>query len=177
MQDERLEAVRMLEETAADFLALTEGIGDGLWTQTPNSGGWSLAEAAEHLALVEASCSKLLAKRLFTEKAGEESLLITRGRDAALAKWLEGTEARVAPDFVKPTGKWENRREVIQAFREHRRSNVASYQAAPAELRDYAFTHPILGPLDGFQWAIFLSQHLRRHLRQMQRIEAELTAN
>lgn len=175
MRDERPEAVRILEASAVDFVTLAESVDEGLWDHTPRSGGWSLASVAEHLALVEGSCTKLLTRRLFAETAEEQILETTRGRDAAIAKWFEGDETREAPGFVIPVGNWGTRREVLEVFRAHRASNVAAYRTAPMDLRSYAFVHTFLGPLDGFQWAIFLSQHLLRHIRQMHRIHAELT--
>ena len=175
MRDERLEAVQMLETSAVDFVTLAEKVDEGLWDSIPASGGWSLASVAEHLALVEANCTKLLSRRLFAETGDNKILEATRGRDSAIVEWFEGQETREAPGFVLPTGKWQSRREVIDAFREYRASNVASYRAAPIDLRSYVFEHTFLGPLDGFQWAIFLSQHLRRHMRQMCRIQAGLT--
>jgi hypothetical protein len=175
MRDERPEAVQMLEASAVDFVTLAEKVDEELWDRIPAWGGWSLASVAEHLALVEASCTKLLSKRLFAETGDEQILEATRGRDAAITEWFEGQETREAPAFVLPTGKWRSRRDVIDAFREHRGSNVASYRAAPIDLRSYVFEHTFLGPLDGFQWAIFLSQHLRRHVRQMRLIQAGLT--
>lgn len=174
MTDLRPEAVSLLEDSAREFVERADHIRLDAWERVPPSGGWSPIQLAEHLALVELSCVKALPRKLFAEPAGEEILEVTRQREPGLALWYESGKKRVAPDFVTPAGQWPSSQEVIGAFNTHRAANIETYRHGPEDLRAYAFAHPVLGPLDGYQWAVFLAEHLRRHLRQLDQILLEL---
>ena len=174
MTDLRQAAVQMLEASAREFQERAGRIGADLWDRVPGSGGWSPAQLAEHLALVEASCARVLPRKLFGAPAAEEILLVTRTREAGLAGWWETETKRVAPDFVAPARTWPDAEGTLAAFDAHRTANIETYRQAPTDLRAYAMPHPILGPLDGYQWAVFLSEHLRRHLRQLDQILQDL---
>lgn len=170
MPDLRPAAVKLLEDSAREFVGRADRIRLDAWDRVPPSGGWSPLQLAEHLALVELSCVKALPRKLFAEPAGEELLAATRPREEGLVTWFETGKKRVAPDFVTPTNQWSSAAEVMAAFTSHRASNVETFQNGPEDLRAYAFAHPILGPLDGYQWAVFLAEHVRRHLRQLDQI-------
>lgn len=174
MTDLRPAAVTLLEDSARALLARADDIRLDTWDRVPPSGGWSPLQVVEHLALVEFSCVKALPRKLFAEPASEELLAATRPREAGLVDWFETEKKRVAPDFVTPANTWSGPLEVVAAFNAHRATNVETFRNGPEDLRAYAFPHPILGPLDGYQWAVFLAEHLRRHLRQLDQILAEL---
>lgn len=165
----------MLRTTGAAFLDFAERADDARWTLTPPGGGWSLGEAAEHVALVETGVAKLIQRKLFVRTAPAELLAETRGKDERIEVYqADRTTRRAAPDFVTPRGAFPSRGEMIAAFRDARATVVAAIAAAPADLRAYAAVHPILGPLDAYQWALFLARHLDRHLIQMEEIRAAL---
>ncbi|HEX9755492.1 MAG TPA: DinB family protein [Gemmatimonadales bacterium] len=175
MHDERERVVAMLRTSGGAFLDLAESADDARWGLAPSWGGWSLAEVAEHVTLVETGVAKLIQRKLFAEPAPVELLVETRGKDERIDDYqADRTNRRTAPEFVTPRGMWPSRVELIAAFRDGRAAVVAGVEAAPGDLRVYAAIHPILGPLDAYQWALFLARHLERHLIQMEEILAEL---
>jgi hypothetical protein len=175
MHEEREMAVAMLRTSGGAFLDLAERTGDPQWRLTPQRGGWSLAEVAEHVTLVEIGVAKLVQRKLFAEPAPIELLAETRGKDERIEVYqADRTNRRTAPEFVTPRGKWPSRVELIADFRDGRAAVIAGIEAAPSDLRAYAAVHPILGPLDAYQWALFLARHLERHLIQMEEILAAL---
>lgn len=174
MTDLRAEAVRMLEESADEFRRAAARIPEAAWSRTPGAGGWSPLQLAEHLALVEASCAKALPRKLFSAPASEELLVVTRRRNETIDGWWETEKKREAPDFVAPAGHFAGGVQAMAAFQAHRTANITTFRDAPTDLRAYAMPHPILGPLDGYHWAYFLTEHLRRHLRQLDQILADL---
>lgn len=175
MHAERERALAMLRASGGAFLDLAERADDARWGLTPQRGGWSLAEVAEHVTLVETGVAKLIQRKLFDEPAPVELLAETRGKDERIEGYqADRTNRRTAPEFVTPRGRWPSRVELIAVFREGRAAVVAGIEAAPGDLRAYAAVHPILGPLDAYQWALFLARHLERHLLQMEEILAAL---
>jgi hypothetical protein len=175
MSDERWEMIELLRSTRDAFERQTEQIDEALWEVVPPRGGWSLAQVAEHVTLVEVSTGKLIARKLFAEPAPEEMLAQTRGKEEALATRLPDRGDRLeAPDFVSPKGKFPTRPELVSAFLSSRDMVIAHMCDATRELRRFAAPHPLIGPLDAYQWGIFLSLHCRRHLAQMEDILKEL---
>lgn len=165
----------MLHSTGAAFLDFAARTDDARWTLTPPDGGWSLGEAAEHVTLVETGVATLVRRKLFARAAPAELLAESRGKDERIEVYqADRTTRRTAPDFVTPRGAFPSRGEMIAAFRDARAIVVAAFAAAPGDLRGYAAVHPILGPLDAYQWALFLARHLDRHLIQMEEIRAAL---
>jgi hypothetical protein len=175
MTDERWEMVDRLRTTGAAFVGRVAEIGEGDWATVPPGGGWSLAHVAEHVTLVEVSTGKLISRKLFTETASDELLAATAGKERGLIVRLpDRTNRIVAPDFVTPTGRWGNRDELLRAFEVARESNIVQLCDPTRDLRRYAAPHPIIGPLDAYQWGLFLSLHLQRHLDQMDEILGRL---
>jgi hypothetical protein len=171
MTDQRWEVIELLEATRDAFASRIDDIDDQLWHLVPVTGGWSLAQVAEHVTLVEVSTGKLIARKLFVEPAPEDVLAETRGKEAKLLARVPDRATRLdAPDFVSPKGRWPARPELAAAFLTSREMVIVQLSDPTRDLRRYAAPHPLLGPLDGYQWGMFLSLHLRRHLAQMEEI-------
>jgi hypothetical protein len=76
----------------------------------------------------------------------------------------------VAPAMVTPSaqlsldaacaGQAVARERVMAAYRKASGRALAAVHAP----------HPVLGPLTGYQWGLFLAQHQRRHIVQMQTV-------
>ena len=41
------------------------------------------------------------------------------------------------------------------------------------DLRDHFYSHPVFGPLDGYQWLLLLSAHSARHTEQIEEVKAD----
>ena len=175
MSDERAAAIAGLEASRHRFSATLDAVPESLWWTTPPGGGWSVAQTAEHITLAERSVVKLIGRMLFAEPAPPQLLEETRGKDELIrTRFPDRTKKRIAPDFVTPRGTWPTSEAVAAAFQEFRLTNIAAYRGAPADLRSFAAAHPVLGPLDGFQWAFWLTAHLDRHLDQIAEIRERL---
>jgi hypothetical protein len=171
MTDQRWEAIELLEATRDEFAARVDDIHERLWDLVPMTGGWSLAQVAEHVTLVEVSTGKLIARKLFLEPAPEDVLAETRGKEAKLlARVLDRGTRLDAPEFVAPKGRWPTRAELASAFLTSREMVIVQLSDPTRDLRRYAAPHPLIGALDGYQWGMFLGLHLRRHLVQMEEI-------
>jgi hypothetical protein len=171
MTEQRWEAIELLQATRDEFAVRVDDIAERLWHLVPATGGWSLAQVAEHVTLVEVSTGKLIARKLFVEPAPEDVLAETRGNEAKLlGRVLDRTTRLEAPEFVSPKGRWPTRAELVSAFLTSREMVIIQLSDPTRDLRRYAAPHPLIGPLDGYQWGMFLSLHLQRHLVQMEEI-------
>lgn len=165
----RSEVLALLAQSAARFTDMVQSLAAPEWEAAPRDGEWSLAQVAEHIALVEVSSGKVIARKLFQEPAGPELLAEAEGKEAILRRLLPDRIGRrvEAPDFVQPTGTWKTRDELLSAFWLWRGSTIALLSDPARDPSRYVFRHPIWGAIDGRNWGLFLALHLDRHLEQM----------
>ena len=160
----------------AELAAVVSAIPDELAAASVDGEPWTLAEIVEHLALVEASltrvCAKLLSK---AEAEGRKA----NGRATISKAFLESagspSTARLeAPDIVKPSGG-----KLIAESLE----NLAQSRSRVEEIRpmfekfdgvEAKFPHPAFGNMSAHEWLALIGAHEARHLKQIERILAKL---
>lgn len=168
-----------LDKSRARLRARLEAVGeqDGQESLRPSPDAWSVAEIAEHLAIIEERLSKLFPLMVTKAEAGG----LQRSADkpfqpVSVAAMIERSarEKYVAPETARPTGtvpladslaRLERSREAISALRP---------RLEALDLTEVTYPHPAFGPMSAYQWLIFIGAHEDRHLRQ---IESLLAAN
>jgi uncharacterized damage-inducible protein DinB len=166
---ERQAAADQFTSSRQKLIVATEGLTEAQWQFAVGEGRWSIAAVMEHLALTEAAIPNLIQFQLLktpaTEKANPE-------RDASIrAKLLDRTGKAQAPEMLKPTGKFPNGPAARHAFLSARAKNITYLNSTPDDLRHHVMPHMALGPLDGYQWLLFVSGHTERHIAQMEEIK------
>lgn len=139
---------------------------------------WSVAEVLEHLHRVERGMIRLseyalqqVKQRGVGPEASDESLL-----GALDAFQLSRRTTRIpAPERVMPSGQY-TAAQMLAKLGESRHTLLALLPALDGfALGEITFPHPLLGPLDLYQWLLFLGQHEARHTDQIQEIATRLT--
>ena len=156
-----------LRATTDGFLAAIEGVTPAQWAWTPEPDRWSVGQAAEHVTVVLRGVTKLVTTKLLSMPIppGQERPTIT---DDQIVKLLFDRSRRVpAPETVQPTGRWATREECATVFQQARDGMCHWFEATSEDLRQFAAPHPVLGPLDGVQWLLFVAAHTERHTRQV----------
>ena len=135
-------------------------------------GAWSVAEHIEHLAIVEDGAGRLISKLIKAAATAGAPDTDTASVIATMDRFQVPTARRPieAPDQVRPTGTVHAvdalatlstaRARVVDAFR----------RASGLSLGAVTHPHPALGPLNVYQWGVFLAQHEQRHLAHIQRV-------
>ena len=121
-------------------------------------GRFSIAEVIEHMAL----SNRLFERRLGTimaANAGEQPYAVLA--DAEVPHLFE--RASEPPGIAEPTGEWRDRDEALARFEESARGVSAFARQDTGDLRMKGAPHPLFGPLDGVQWALFAAAHNERH--------------
>lgn len=160
-----------LDETRGRLRARLESISDGEQTRRPRPDAWSAAEIAEHLAIIEEQLSRLFPLMLTKAEAGglrrkEDQPFSPISVEAIVER--SGREKYTAPEMARPSGKasisdslarLERSRETVRALRP---------RIEALDLTSVTYPHPAFGPLNAYQWLIFLALHENRHLRQIE---------
>jgi hypothetical protein len=134
---------------------------------------WSVAEILEHLSMVEARMGKAFEKVVLEahrigvgEETDESSILplldvgrlINRGTRLVAAETSQPTGQVAADDaWAKLTAS----REAL---------TIAIRHSDGLALEQVSLQHPRLGPLNGYQWLLFIGAHEARHAEQIREI-------
>lgn len=177
MQRRLAELVDYLDATRAALLDIAAAIPADRFAERPAPDRWSAAELLEHLARVETSCTRVIAKRAADARA--------RGADAetddsSVLGALDGTPVAdrtkrlEAPELVAPAGGF-NREQALAALATSRAELMRVItEAEGLALGAVRYTHIRLGELDLYQWILFVGKHEERHTRQLEEIVAQL---
>jgi len=137
----------------------------------PAADRWSVADCIEHLTVVENFTVQRIQQLLEQPPAGQPD---TNGKDQMILDRVPARATRVkGPEAVMPSGRWPDFEELLGQFEATRQRTIGFAEATLADLRAYAFQHPFLGPLDCYQWLLFLATHCERHVRQMEEVKSD----
>jgi uncharacterized damage-inducible protein DinB len=149
------------------------------WGERPAPDRWSVNELIEHLAMVEHSCARVIAKAVAESRAAslgaesDESSVL-----AALdhARVTDRSNRMQVPDRVAPTGRLRRQQSLDALAASRAELRQALRDADGLALGTIRRQHARLGELDLYQWILFVGQHEARHRSQLGEIVAGLEA-
>jgi len=156
-----LQTVRSLSQEALDF--------------APSADRWSIGEILHHLRLIEESAVRVLGR--LAAQAEKSGLGPDPGGDPVTHSLdhfnIESAADRIAaPAFVAPR-KGIPAKELLEGLAGSRDALIKVLTGcARFDLTKVQFPHPVLGRLDGYQWALYVGKHEERHRRQIEKVKA-----
>ena len=172
-QGERDRAMSYLHSTRKQFLDTVTPLSPAQWKFKPSGGGWSVAEVAEHLTVIEESIMTGIGQALQSPPTPEKKPE-TAGKDERVMKNVPDRSRKVqSPEAFKPTGRWSTREALLEDFKLRRGNTIEFIEKTPADLRSHMFPHPFLELLDCYQWTLMLAAHADRHIQQMKEVMAD----
>jgi hypothetical protein len=168
--EEVLSALRAAQQELQELLA---PINDDVANRAPAAGGWSVTQIVEHLAIVDDGAGRLISNLIRQAEGTNESE--TTPITPTLERyrvWDPAARRIEAPEMVHPGGSatFDAARAAQAAARDR---TIAAFAAASGRaLASVKHPHPVLGPLDGYQWGIVTAQHQRRHCVQIRALLA-----
>lgn len=140
---------------------------------SPAPDRWSAAQLVEHLAIVEGNVVTLIGKLLTrAEESGEVAPAPEPFEPVNVDEFIEvsRTAKYEAPERIRPTGL-----PLADALARLRDSRAALHGLRPrierADGRALRFPHPAWGPLDLYQWLLFIGAHEERHRAQIEALK------
>jgi hypothetical protein len=171
------ELVEYADAARAALIEVAATIPAERFAERPVPGRWSAGELLEHLARVESGCARVIAKRA---AGARQSGIAAEGEESSMLGALDGRRVTdrsrklVAPEIVAPGGGLA-REAAFDALEKSRAEFMRAVSEADGlALGEIRHTHVVLGELDLYQWILFVGQHERRHLAQLEEIAAQL---
>jgi uncharacterized damage-inducible protein DinB len=164
-----------IDRTRARLRESVEALTDEQHRFRPAPDRWSVAQLCDHLSIVEGNVLKLLGKVI---AKAEESGAPSPSADAAFApvsidEFVERTRGVKldAPEAVRPA----DARPVAESLAALRDSRAALHALRPRlerlDAHALRFPHPAWGPLNLYQWLLFVAAHEARHLAQIEALK------
>jgi hypothetical protein len=157
-----------------------DGVPPELRETRPAPERWSVAEVLEHLTRVEDGLTRLLALRLgeaqtagqLTTEADASSITTSINHELI----LDRRRLVSAGERVLPRGGLDAATALagLEAARARLRDLIVAHDGL--SLGNVSHPHPVLGPINGYQWFIFIGSHEARHAAQIREIGEQLMA-
>jgi hypothetical protein len=174
-ETERAALVQHLTTTRDQVLAESAKLTDAQWNFKAAPDRWSVGEVVQHLVLAEPFLFGAQQKLLSAPPATAEQLAATKGKEEMIRKVIpDRTKKFQAPEPLQPaTGtKVGGQAETVAAFRDLRAKTIDYATKTKDDLRGRIGESP-LGPLDGYQWLVFIAAHNERHLAQLREVKTD----
>lgn len=170
---ERERASAELEASRRLLLDAVAGMSASQWRFKPAPERWSIAECVEHVALTEDFYYDLIIGRLRNSPAEPAKREEVKGKDdEVLAKMPDRSSKRVTSPALEPKGRWPTPAEAVKHFQQSRDRLVNYVRTTRDDLRDHFQAHRAVGLIDGYQWILLASGHVRRHVQQIEEVKA-----
>src|SRR5713101_5874320 len=174
------EVLNYLDSQRAALSEAVELVPTELRDQQPGSDRWSVAQVLQHLVIIEKRIGMGMTKWVGDAVAGglgpelETSSVL---KSLNLDSIADRSRRRNAPEEVRPDGSlnaasgWT----ALEQTRAALRAGVLPGDGLA--LGEVIQPHPVLGPINMYQWLLFVAGHEARHTAQVREIAAELNAS
>ncbi len=165
-----------IDRTRARLYTTVEGLSEEQLAYSPAPDRWCVAELIEHLSIVESGVVRVVERLLSNAEEAEASDTSTVNAGTFEPVSVEEFVERArgvkleAPERVRPTGL-----PLADSLTRLKDSRAALHALRPridrADGRALRFPHPAWGPLDLYQWLLFVGAHEDRHLAQIEALK------
>lgn len=168
-QADREKGIKYLEQTRDAIVADTKNLTPAQWNFKAAPDKWSVALTLEHITVAEDNIFQLVTSKVMTSPAGAPDRDIAKMDAMVLAMVPDRSTKRQAPADLVPTGRWTPA-ETLEHFLQSRARTIEFLRTTP-DLRQHVMDSP-LGPLDAYEWLLFIAAHSERHTKQILEVEA-----
>lgn len=168
-QADRDKGIAYLEQTRNAIVMDTNNLTPAQWNFKAAPDKWSVALTLEHIALAEDYLFQLVTNNVMKAPAGAPDRDVAKMDAMVLAMVPDRSTKRQAPPELVPSGRWLPN-EALDHFLASRARTIEFMRSTP-DLRQHVMDSP-LGPLDSYEWLLFIAAHSERHTKQILEIEA-----
>jgi DinB family protein len=168
---ERETALALLARSRQTLLDAVEGVTDAQARWRPLADRWTVLEYVEHLAVSDDALMNLV-RRSLESPPQVETEDERRTREKKIRETPIPRGVNRAPDGLKPAGRFASLDEAVTHFLAARERTIEYASNTQEDLRRHFATHPVLGPLDAYQWLVGNARHVETHAGHIREIRA-----
>jgi hypothetical protein len=170
--EDRDKGIQYLEQTRQGIIDATKGLSDAQWKFKSAPDRWSVAETLEHITLAEDYHYENGVQKALAGTPGAPDRDYKKTDAAILSMVPDRSHKAQAPGPLVPTGRWSPA-DTLDHFLKSRQRNIDALKSLPAaDLRSHLSQGP-LGPVDAYEWFLFISAHSDRHTKQILEVKAD----
>ena len=148
--------------------------------QLPGTDRWSVAQVLQHLVMIEKRIGMGMTKWIAdarTGGTGPETETSSVMSSLPLQAIADRSQRRSAPEEFRPLAEADaaSARAALGRSREDLRAAILAGDGLA--LGEVVQPHPVLGPINLYQWVLFVGSHETRHAAQVREIAAELNVS
>lgn len=149
-----------LNAATEHLITAVKSFDDVSFNTKPENGGWSPAEVAEHILLLESAVSlNLKGEAKEMSRKGDEKI-------EQFKSVLQSDFKVNAPEAFHPKG-GHTKEYLINALQENRNKIIELISTIALDKYPANFRHPMLGGLSNYEWLYLVVYHAERHIKQM----------
>jgi hypothetical protein len=155
------------------LLEFAQSLPESAYEQRSGPDGWTIAGILEHLALIEDSIGRLINRMSKQIRAEGHPVEIETTSILGLVDEMAADSRHrkmMAPEPYRPTGTVSVQQSLVRLEDIRQRLVSAVESANGVDLSKATFPHPFFGPLNGYEWLVWIPKHELRHLNQMKEI-------
>ena len=173
------EVLSYLDSQRAALADAVELVPPALRDQSPGTDRWSVAQVLQHLVMIEKRIGRGMTKWVVDARdggLGPETETSSVMNSLPLQLIADRSQRRSAPEEVRPQGEFDaaSAWTALEQTRTALRAGVMPGDGLA--LGEVIQPHPVLGPINIYQWLLFVGSHEARHTAQVREIAAELNA-
>jgi hypothetical protein len=172
------EVLNYLDARRAELQVAIESVTPELRQTKPDASQWSIAQVLDHLAIIDRRVGLGMKKWLSEARdkgIGAETETSSVLNSVPTEKIIDRSRRVEAPAEIRPSDQVdaETAWSALVSARENLRAAFLSGDGLA--LAEVIQPHPVLGPINLYQWMLFVGSHEARHTDQIREIAASLT--
>ena len=174
------EVLNYLDQTRSELRSAVDSVPAGARNTQPAANQWSVAQVLDHLAMahsrVAAGVTKWIGEARATglgPETGTTSVLNTIPTESI----LDRSRKFPAPETILPRAGVNAENAWTELEQAHQKLRAALLSGDGLALEQVIQPHPVLGPLNMYQWVLFNGSHEARHTLQLRELAAHFNSN
>ncbi|HSE31615.1 MAG TPA: DinB family protein [Pyrinomonadaceae bacterium] len=171
------EVVNYLDKTRAELRAAVDLVPSAARNQKPAADQWSVAQVLDHLAIVHGRVAAAVSKWIAEAQAagiGPETSNSSLLNTIPTERILDRSQKFRAPEAILPRSDIDAETAWHELQQAQEKLRAAFLSGDGLALEEVVQPHPVLGPINMYQWTLFEGSHEARHSLQIREIAATL---
>lgn len=174
------EVINYLDNERTALHEAVESVPPELRDKQPGADRWSVAQVLQHLLIIEKRIGLGMTKWVTdagTGGIGTESETSSVMNSLPLELIIDRSQRRNAPEEVRPSGDIDAQSAWAALEKSRETLRAAFLSGDGLALSKVIQPHPVLGPINLYQWMLFVGSHEMRHTAQVREIADQLKAD